>query len=375
MDLDLRGAFKTLSPAFALSHLRASQQFEHSDPASHAAYRLVLFCTHPCPNLRQSLTDINSEVVQAELRTATAASKTAQAFMVKAAFDAFISSLELDQVTFRATDARAKTAEETSNHKAADLLEAVHHRSWDAAEAFANSRFPVFYGKADTLSSELPSQMACWLAKTTIGNQGVARIVWVNLSVLGVVSAGKLAWVADHVAAELHSSPGTSVAIIIQGNRSYDEQRNKVEDADMPPADEADAKCEPSSSESGDEDQLAAAAVPWDGNLPGQGSARMGHAKSLRAFRSKIEEVFSEMGRGLTVDNAQIVFDPTTVWGSRQGYHNMLVVMPRSVPPSLPSPERWRSAPATLDPLHGVPTSTSAVRRHRVLQPCHNAPK
>jgi hypothetical protein len=296
-----------------------------------------------CPNLRQSLTDINSEVVQQELRAANTASKSAQDFLVKAEFDAFVSLLELDQVMFRATDASAKTAEETSNHKAADLLEAVHHRSWDAAEAFANSRFPVFYGTADTLVSELPSQMACWLAKTTIGNHGVARILWVNLSVLGVVSAGKLRWVADHVAAELHAAPDTSVAIIIQGNRSYKEPCGTIQDTDMPPADEADAKGEAnqsaadsgrhgSSSDSDDEDQ-SAAAVPWDGKATGQGRA-------TRAFRNKIEEVFCDAGRGLTVDNAQIVFDPSTVWGTQQGYHNMLVVMPRSVPPSLTSTAR-----------------------------------
>jgi hypothetical protein len=280
----------------------------------------------PClPNLSESLADINSVVFQQELRAADSASKAAQSFLNRANYDAFVSSLELDQVKFRATDAGATKAEETKNHKAAELLDAVHHRSWDVANAFANDRFPVFYGKTETLTSDLPSQMACWVAKTTTGNHGAAMILWVNFSVLGVVSACKLAWAADYIAAELHAAPSTSVAIIIQGNRSYDEQRvgPKFPDADSPA--EGDPTRERSSSDS--EDQFTAV---W-----GQGNARLGQAKSLRAFRRKTEEVFSEDGRGLTVDNAQIVFNPDTVWGSRLGCHNILVVMPRSAPPSL----------------------------------------
>jgi len=157
----------------------------------------------------------------------------------------------------------------------------------------------------------------------------VANILWVNFSLLGVVSAGKLAWVADYVAAELHGSPSTSVAILSQSNRSYDETRaSRVDDTDAAHGVEMDAKSEHSGSDS--EDHTG----PWDGKTPQEGSARMGHARSLRAGRHKIEEVFSEVRRGLNVDNAQMVFDPTTVWGNRNGCHNMLIITPRSVPPS-----------------------------------------
>lgn len=308
--------------------------------ASHVPRSVLPFALH---SLRQSLTDVNSEVVQQELRSASGASKAAQTALVKADFEAFASQLELDQVTFRAVDARAKMAEETQNHKAAALLEQVHHRSWAAAESFAQSRFPVFFGKTDCLAADLPAQMACWASTTSAGKHGVAKILWVNFSVLGVVSAAKLDWVANHVSRELHSQACTSVAIIIQSNRSYDEQRpgSKVEEE----ADDehADAKSENSSSESGAEDQ----SVPCDGKHPTeQGSARMGRAKSLRAWRYKIEEVFCEPGRGLTVDNANIVFDPATVWGSRHGSHNMLMVLPKGVPPSLMSRSRWCSVSA-----------------------------
>jgi hypothetical protein len=101
----------------------------------------------------------------------------------------------------------------------------------------------------------------------------------------------------------------------------------------------------------------------------------MGHAKSLRAFRSKIEEVFSEVGRGLAVDNAQIVFDPTTVWGNRQGYHNMLVVMPRSVPPSLLSTARRHSASPrlaarfTVCQRHRAQSRGSVFSNHGTMHP------
>ena len=252
--------------------------------------------------------------------------------MLNANYDAFLRALELDQMSFRACDARARTAEETSNHRAAELLETVHHQAWAAAEAFACKRFPVFFGTADRLSSDLPSQMASWEARTTTGMHGVAKILWVNFSVLGVVSASKLAWIADYVAGELHASPGTSVAILIQSNRSYDEQRagSEFEDTDASPGAKHDAKSENSSSDS--EDQ----AGPSDGKPRGEGSALgvPGWARSLRAARQKIEEVFSEARRGLDVDNAQMVFDPATVWGNRTGCHNMLIVTPKSVPPS-----------------------------------------
>ena len=251
--------------------------------------------------------------------------------MLNANYDAFSRSLELDQMSFRACDARAHTAESATSHRTAELLETVHHQAWAAAEAFACNRFPVFFGKADSLSSDLPSQVASWAARNTMGTHGVAKILWVNFSVLGVVSAGKLAWVADYVAAELHASPSTSVAILIQSNRSYDETRAgsnlKVDDTDAAPGVEMDAKSEHSGSDSED------LAGPWDGKTPEAGSARMGQARSLRAARHKIEDIFSEVRRGLNVDNAQMVFDPTTVWGNRHGCHNMLVVTPRSVPP------------------------------------------
>ena len=332
MDLDLRGAFKALNPHFVVLHLWVSQQCLQCVPANRRCM-LLLSCLS---NLRQTLTDINSDTVQTELRNAGSASRTAQVALTKAQFDAMCSGLELDQVTFRATDARAQAAEESRNHRTAGLLEAVHQKAWSAAEDFANNRFPVFCGKADTLAADLPSQMSAWVTKRTIGNHGVAKIVWVNFTVLGVVSGGKLNWVADYVSAELHSTPTTSVAIIVQGNRSYDELRSKVDDVGVV-AGKADAKSE-SDTDSGADDKCQDGKPGWDGisQGQGQGSARMGHAKSLRQHRQRIEDVFCEEGRGLLVHNATLVFDPPTVWGSRHGSHSLLVVIPRSVPPSRP---------------------------------------
>ena len=333
LDMDLRGAFKALNPNFALAHLWAPQQRERSAPACRLLVDRV-FGDYILPNRRQALTDINSDAVQQELRNASNASKGAQAILNQANFAAFTSALELDQLTFRATDARARAAEETRNHKEAGLLEAVHQQAWTAAEDFAHARFPVLYGTIDTLAADLPSQMAAWVTKTTTGNQGVAKIMWVNFSVLDVLSAGKLGWVADYVTAELHAAPATSVAIIIQVNRSCDELRKdtQVEEAGSLAAETSGAKSESDSDSGADE---SARPTPWDGKSQGPGNARPSRAKAMRQHRQRIEDVFSEDGRGLTAHNASIVFDPTTVWGARAGSHQILVVLPRSVPPSL----------------------------------------
>ena len=333
LDMDLRGAFKALNPNFALAHLWAPQQRERSAPACRLLVDRV-FGDYILPNRRQALTDINSDAVQQELRNASNASKGAQAILNQANFAAFTSALELDQLTFRATDARARAAEETRNHKEAGLLEAVHQQAWTAAEDFAHARFPVLYGTIDTLAADLPSQMAAWVTKTTTGNQGVAQIMWVNFSVLDVLSAGKLGWVADYVTAELHAAPATSVAIIIQVNRSCDELRKdtQVEEAGSLAAEMSGAKSESDSDSGADE---SARPTPWDGKSQGPGNARPSRAKAMRQHRQRIEDVFSEDGRGLMVHNASIVFDPTTVWGALAGSHQILVVLPRSVPPSL----------------------------------------
>jgi hypothetical protein len=338
MDLDLHGALRAMNPNFVLSHLQASQ------PRRIAILLVVLYVylcyadsqCFPSPTcllfIRQALTDINSVVVQQELRSASSASEAAHNTLINANYEAFLRALELDQISFRACDARARTAEETNNHKAAELLEAVHHQSWEAAAAFAENRFPVFYGKADSLASDLPSQVASWAARTTMSAHGVAKILWVNLSVLGVVSAKQLAWAADYVAAELHALPCTSVAIVIQSNRIYAEPRGacKVEEADGASHAEMDAKSERSSDSEGQ-------AGLWNGKTQGEGSLRMGQANMLRAERNKIEELFSESRRGLIVDNVQMVFDPSTVWGNRHGCHNMLIITPQSVLPNNPA--------------------------------------
>jgi len=124
-------------------------------------------------------------------------------------------------------------------------------------------------------------------------------------------------------------------------------------------AGEADAKSE-SDTDSGAEDKCHDGKSGWDGIAQGQGqgSARMGHAKSLRQHRQRIEEVFCEEGRGLLVYNATLVFDPPTVWGSRHGSHALLVIVPRSVPPSRPLfLVRSTSLPAGSRTQHSVPPS------------------
>ena len=56
-------------------------------------------------------------------------------------------------------------------------------------------------------------------------------------------------------------------------------------------------------------------------------------SRPLWMWRHKVEELLSEPGRGLIVNDAQMVFDPHTVWIDRRACHGMLIAVPRSVLP------------------------------------------
>ena len=144
--------------------------------------------------------------------------------MGNADFGLFVADLEQDQMMFRG-----------AGNKAAKLLDAFDHRLREAADAFAHSRFPVFYTANLTVTSDLPSQMARWVTTAMTGKIGVLKILWVNVSAasgvhiplrLGCVS-DELIWAADRASDELHSATAMSVAIIIQDNLHDDELRSR----------------------------------------------------------------------------------------------------------------------------------------------------
>ena len=237
--------------------------------------------------------------MQDNIRTAASASKSAQISLVNADFDLFLASLKLDQVTFRAT---------RDGPTAASLA---------TATAFACSRFPVFYGTPDTLASHLPSQHASWVTTATTGKLGMANIVWVNFSALGVPSTDQLEWVAHHVAAEMHSAPATSVAILIHSNRSNVEfGENHRPGFTFDYSDSIDAEFE-------------VAGVPSSSRCSSFCSMPPG-VGPLSHWHQTVENMFSATRLGLMVTNAQIIFRPDTVWGNRKGHHGMMVVLPRS---------------------------------------------
>ena len=151
------------------------------------------------------------------------------------------------------------------------------------------------------------------------------QTLWVNFSALGVGSDAKLDWVARHVANELHSAPATSVAILIYTDRiSNDFAGQHLVGFRV---------------EHGDSDVEYA----WR------------QSKLLRQWRHKIEETFSEARFNLMVTDAQIIFRPDTVWVSRPSHHGILVVLPRSV---LPSVHQSSSTPTTASSV-----ATSSIVR------------
>lgn len=242
--------------------------------------------------------------MQDNLRTAASASNSAQIAVVNADFDLFLASLKLDQVTFRAT-------------LGAD---------WAVANAFACSHFPVFCGTADNLAS-YDTKHASWVTTATTGKLGVANILWVNFSALGVASPEKLYWVARLVAHELHSEPATSVAILIHSNQCSSDIAVKHRVGSTRRVKYGDSL--ESDVEYAEEPSLRSSLE----SIP------------LRHWRVKVQEAFSEASFGLTVKNAQIIFRPDTVWDSRPGHHGMLVVLPRSV--LLSAPASHPTAPTT----------------------------
>ncbi len=98
---------------------------------------------------------------------------------------------------------------------------------------------------------------------------------WVNLPAFGVVSAAKLSWVVAFLSAKLVEDKANGIAIILQANKFQADRRKIKKESDT---------------------------------------------------QQDLAVTLGEQSRGLTVQEARIVFDPKTVFGKRKGFHDMILV-------------------------------------------------
>ena len=80
---------------------------------------------------------------------------------------------------------------------------------------------------------ELPSQILPWLA----AEEKTPTIYYLNMPFMGQVTSHMLVWAADVIAQGVHAQQATSIGIVLQTNRSYDEAPTRLLLINHSPAD------------------------------------------------------------------------------------------------------------------------------------------
>ncbi|CAJ1375536.1 unnamed protein product [Effrenium voratum] len=169
-------------------------------------------------------------------------------------------------------------------------------------------------------SGALSAKMEPWLQATLAGfNGGIRRadneciIGFVNFPVAGVVSSWKQHFALQQVTSLCHAFPRTFLAVLVLPNRAGD-LRSSASKAEK--AEESDEGREDNEQ---DEDVKEEKGADDDEPLDAD--------SILRDFHHKLQCAYMERERNLKVRLGQVIFSPSSVYGTRSAFHQVLLVM------------------------------------------------
>ncbi|CAK9076905.1 unnamed protein product, partial [Durusdinium trenchii] len=258
---------------------------------------------------------------------------------LQAGWSLFETNVQNDQLQHRRYILASSGDEAKARAAAVASLEKMHGVAWKLVNNTVTEICPTWCNAAsnnkstsvgspdgDTETSGLiDAKLAPWLSETLSGlNSGVRRpeheliLGYFNLTSQGVLSTHKLHYMLSQVTTLCHNNPRSFVAVIVLPNRAGDPRAGvkseiKAEEGEEKSEDEDGVKGGDGGGDEEDEANLSDD-DPKSGDL------------LLRDFTYKIRCAFQENGRNLKVRQAIVNFEPSSVYGQRNAFQEILVI-------------------------------------------------
>ncbi|OLP75981.1 hypothetical protein AK812_SmicGene44142 [Symbiodinium microadriaticum] len=240
----------------------------------------------------------------------------------RSAFELFQKQLMNDQAHFRSllhwTDVTVRFASMCA-------LQTLHKTGWMQIRSYGDENFPIFNVapkkrtgvERDYEVKPLDPQLQPWLSSAMTGLQGGVRngntelVVYVaNLVTQGVVSAPKVSFLVQSLQSGAANMPNSFVGLVFMPNRACDGRTKTKEQKE-------------------EEDSLMEKNVNDDGNDAdddNSNKAKVEASSALRDFKYNLQVTLQDPARGLEVRTLNMIFEETTIYGQRNGWHECWLI-------------------------------------------------